>query len=239
MKSKNMTPTGWKWVMHALAVTILAFMCCTNLAMASDSDSDSDSDELGGNQEEPIEFLIKFVITGTPSVNNPGVFDVNGPGFATVIASSGEIFDDTPPSLKRADLSGAQITFGAPQPGDHPAIQRFTCLPSTCTITFDDGSVLVADNNVPLDGRLVTAPLWGFVGNSDLDFNPPGVFPQRIVGCGGLQGISGPLAGTVGSICFNGVFNIPGDLGVNPNAVLTGGSNCTITLHHPVAPPGP
>ena len=191
-----------------------------------------------GNQVEPIELLIKFDIVGTPGQTNdmPPVpyFEISGPGYATITTSSGEILDNRVPGLELAQLSGGRITLLG-DPNTQPVVD-FTCLPDSCNITLDDGSMLVADNRVPLDGRLVTAGVWGFVDNGNLDFNPPGVFPQRILGCGGLVGIAGPLEGTVGSICFNGVFNIPGDLGMNPNAILTGSSNCTITLHHPVIP---
>ena len=68
------------------------------------------------------------------------------------------------------------------------------------------------------------------------DFNPDGSStPLRILGCGGLKEISnvGDYAGMVGSICFNGVFNVPD---FQTNFSLTGGSNCTITLHTPVVP---
>ena len=188
-----------------------------------------------GNQVEPFEYLFKFIITGIPSEINPGAFTVSGPGYSTITTSSGEVLDNVIPGLERAKLSGAEIMLlGDPQTS---LIVNFTCLPGSCTVTLDDGSVLEADDDVVLEGRMVTAGLWGFVDNGKLDFKPPGVFPQRIMGCGGLKGVAGPLTGTVGSICFNGVFNIPGDLGGNPDAVLTGSSNCTITMHHPVNPP--
>jgi hypothetical protein len=196
-----------------------------------------DGDNGAGNQVEPIELLIKFDIAGTPSVDNLGAFTVSGPGYATITTSSGEILDNRIPGLETAQLNGAEIAFQESQDGDHPAIQRFTCLASSCTFTFNDGSVLEADPDVPLDGRMVTAGLWGLVDNGNLDFSMPGVFPQRILGCGGLVGTKGPLKDTVGSVCFNGVFNVPGDIMDNPNAMLTGSSNCTITLHTPVIPP--
>jgi hypothetical protein len=56
-----------------------------------------------------------------------------------------------------------------------------------------------------------------------------------MMGCAGLQETAGKgkLAGMVGSICFNGVFNF--DLSNPPAslAAITGSSNCTITLHTP------
>lgn len=55
------------------------------------------------------------------------------------------------------------------------------------------------------------------------------------MGCGGLKDISGEgkFAGMVGSICFNGVFNLPDLTGGHGLPILTGGSNCTITMHTP------
>ena len=182
-----------------------------------------------GNGEEPLELLINFDIVGTPV--GPGLFEINGPGYASITTSDGEILDGKHPGLKVAELSGAQIQF---QGAFTDPIVSFTCLPGSCTITLDDGSVLQSDDRVPLDGRFVSAQVWGLVPNSELE---AGLFPQRILGCGGLQGVSGPKQGMVGSICFNGVFNVPSDLGTNPAAVLTGGSKCTIVLHHPVFPP--
>ncbi len=207
-----------------------------------------------GNTEEPIEYLIKFDIEGTNTgfVNCPGpacspVFTIGGPGYATITTSSGEILDDQIPGLEKATLSNAQITFTAPQPGDPAYVNRFTCLSdggNGCRIEFTDGSVLVADTEVLLEGRLIggfdsmgNPSPWGFVPSDAFD-PMMGIFPQRIMGCGGLIGIEGPLAGTVGSICFNGTFNVPVDANGNIDLTrsLTGGSNCTITLHHPTFP---
>lgn len=200
------------------------------------------------DQVEPIDFLIKFDITGTFSgVTQYGspIFTIAGPGYATISTSNGEILDSKIPGLNRASLSNAQITFVQTQATDPDYISRFTCLSENggCRIEMPDGSVLVADPEVTLDGRLVggTDQLgnpspWGFIPNDKFD-PANGVFPQRIMGCGGLTGIEGPLAGTVGSICFNGTFNVPvGPGGIDVNRPLTGGSNCTISLHHPTFP---
>lgn len=199
-------------------------------------------------QVEPIDFLIKFDITGTFSgVTQYGspIFTISGPGYSTIGTSNGEILDSKIPGLKRASLSNAQITFVQSQPTDPAYVSRFTCLSENggCRIEMPDGSVLVADPEVLLDGRLVggtdqagNPSPWGFIPNDNFD-PANGVFPQRILGCGGLRGIEGPLAGTVGSICFNGTFNVPvGPNGIDVNRPLTGGSNCTISLHHPTFP---
>ena len=181
-----------------------------------------------GNQEEPVELLVKFIITGEPSQMNPGAFTIGGPGYSTITTSAGAILDNVVPGLEVAQLSGAEITFGG-QLTD--PIVPFTCISGTCDITIG-GSTFTSDAGAPLDGRLAGA--WGPVMNSDFD---PGVAtPLRIFGCGGLTETSGKgdYAGMVGSICFNGVFNLPN---FTTNFHLTGSSNCTITLHTP--PNGP
>ncbi len=181
------------------------------------------------DREQPLEYLVKFDIVGQPSQTLPGAFVINGPGFATVTTSSGEVLDDMIPGLKVAQLTGATIQFSGNLQTD-PVIP-FTCLAGSCTIEIG-GSTLTSDAGVPLDGRVI--PMWGPVINSN--FNPDGSStPIRILGCGGLKDISGTgeFAGMVGSICFNGVFNVPD---FQTNFVLTGGSNCTITMHSPVVP---
>lgn len=201
-------------------------------------------------KNEPISYLIKFDITGnfsgmvSPEIPSP-VFTISGPGYATINTRSGQILDYKAPWLKVASLSNAQITFVQPQANDPSYVSRFTCLTANggCHIQLKDGSVLEADPEVRLDGRLVggmdqngmPSP-WGFVPNDKYD-PVNGVMPQRILGCGGLRGVEGPLKGTVGSICFNGTFNVPvGAGGIDISRPLTGGSNCTITLHHPTYP---
>ena len=197
---------------------------------------------------EPIDYLIKFDITGNFTGVTPygsPIFTIAGPGYSTINTSSGEVLDSKIPGLKRASLSNAQITFVQSQAGDPAYVSRFTCLTSNggCRIELQDGSVLVADPEIGLDGRLVggtdqagNPSPWGFVANDKFD-PQMGIFPQRILGCGGLKGIAGPLNGTVGAICFNGTFNVPvGPTGIDVNRPLTGGSNCTISMHHPAFP---
>lgn len=176
--------------------------------------------------EEPIELLIKFDITGNPSTTNPGAFTIAGPGYSTITTSRGKILDRIIPGLQRATLSGAEIQF---QGSLTDPVVNFTCLQDSCRIEFKNGSVLTSDsNNLPLNGRL--AGVYGPIANSDFNSSTT---PIRILGCGGLKGIAGPMKGMVGSICFNGVFNVPD---FQTNFTLTGGSNCTIVMHRPIVP---
>jgi len=182
-----------------------------------------------GGQEEPHTLLVKFIITGEPSQINPGAFTINGPGYSTITTSSGTVLDNVVPGLEIAELRGAEISFSGDLMND-PVIP-FTCASGSCNITIG-GSTFTSDAGLPLTGRL--AALWGPIINSD--FNPDGSStPLRILGCGGLKEISGEgdYAGMVGSICFNGVFNVPD---FQTNFTLTGGSDCTITLHTPIVP---
>lgn len=184
-----------------------------------------------GNGEEPLEYLIKFDIEGHPNPAGDGSFIIGGPGYSTITTSSGEILDDIVPGLKKAQLTGAVISFAG---SFNDPIIPFTCQESSCTIEIG-GSTLTSSAGVALDGRLI--PMWGPIMNSD--FNPDGSStPLRILGCGGLKDVSGvgEFAGMVGSICFNGVFNLPNLNDPNTVPVLTGGSNCTITMHTPVVP---
>ena len=231
-------------------ITTFLMLTLFNISMLPIVNADEESEVVP--QVEPISYLIKFDITGNyTNVTEYGspIFTVGGPGYATINTSSGEVLATKIAGLKVASLSNAQITFVMPHQGDPAYVSRFTCLTSNggCRIELKDGSVLVADPNVSLDGRLVggmdpstgmPSP-WGFVPNDKYD-PANGIFPQRILGCGGLKGIAGPLKGTVGSICFNGVFNVPVDAsGIDLTRPLTGGSNCTITLHHPTFPAAP
>ena len=177
---------------------------------------------------EPVELLVKFQVSGQftgMTASGLPIYTVGGPGFAAITTPSSEILDLALPRLKVANLVGAQITFAG---ASTDPIEPFTCLPGSCKITFNDGSVLVSDAGVPLDGRAIN--MWGPVVKSP-DFDPSGIYPTRILGCGGLKEVAGKgkLAGMVGSICFNGVLNF----NVNDLSVLTGGSNCTITMHTP------
>jgi len=228
--------------------TILTTLALTMVVLQNVYADDHDERHNRHQQIEPYDYLIKFDITGTYSGNTPygsPIFTVAGPGYVTINTSNGEVLDSKIPGLQKASLSNAQITFVQQHAGDPAYVSRFTCLSENggCRIVMPDGSVLVADPEVALDGRLVggtdqfgSPSPWGFVPNDK--FDPlTGVFPQRILGCGGLRGVEGPLAGTVGGICFNGTFNVPvGPLGIDLNRPLTGGSNCTISLHHPTFP---
>jgi len=184
-------------------------------------------------QSEPIELLINFQITGQfTGFNELGIpiYTIGGPGYAPKkIFKTGEITDRIKDKRLVTALEGAQITFtGAPT----DPILNFTCLPGSCNMAFEGGSLLTSDAGVPLAGR--AANLWGPVVNSP-DFDPvAGIAPIRILGCGGLKEINGegPYAGMVGSICFNGVLNF----NQNDPSVLTGSSKCTITLHTPAVP---
>jgi hypothetical protein len=179
-----------------------------------------------GNQEEPFVYLVKYDITGSP--NQDGSFTIGGPGYSTITTSSGEVLDNIVPGLEVSQLTGAEIVFSGAL--TDPVIP-FTCRTGTCNITLG-GSTFTSDAGVPLDGRVV--PIWGPVINSN--FNPDGSStPVRILDCGGLKEISneGDFAGMVGSICFNGVFNLPD---FQTNFSLSGGSDCTMTLHTPVVP---
>jgi len=178
------------------------------------------------SQVEPIELLINFKIAGASP--DGAVYTIGGPGYAPDdIFKNGEISDEIEEKRLVTNLEGAQITFSG-NPNTDPVV-RFSCLPGSCNMTFKDGSVLTSDAGVALEGRAI--PMWGPVFKSP-DFDPAGVFPIRILGCGGLKG-SGPngrYAGMVGSICFNGQLNFNG---ANP-LQLTGSSKCTITLHTPM-----
>lgn len=201
----------------------------------------ADDDGEKKHQYEPIELLINFQIAGnfTSATQEGAVYTIGGPGYAPgKIFKNGEISDKTKKKRLVTNLEGAQITFS----GDPQApVVRFSCIPGSCNMTFKDGSVLTSDAGVALEGRAINK--WGPIIMSP-DFNPDpnyipnpltgpdeGVYPIRILGCGGLKGSGtvGRYAGMVGSICFNGQLNF--DAG--NQLVLTGSSKCTITLHTP------
>ena len=184
-------------------------------------------------QVEPVELLVDFKIkgnfTGMTELGMP-VYTIGGPGYAPKkIFRNGEISDKIKPNRQVTMLEGAQITF-AGQPTD--PVVRFTCLPGSCRMTFNDGSVLVSDAGVALEGRAIN--FWRPVIKSP-SFDPlNGIMPIRILGCGGLKEVAGKgrLAGMVGSICFNGMLNF----NQFDQTVLTGSSKCTLTLHTPMDP---
>lgn len=184
-------------------------------------------------QVEPVELLVDFKIegsfTGMTDLGMP-IYTIGGPGYAPKkIFKNGEISDKIKPQRQVTVLEGAQITFaGAPT----DPVVRFSCLPGSCKMTFNDGSVLVSDAGVALEGRAIN--FWGPVINSP-NFDPVnGIIPVRILGCGGLKEVAGKgrLAGMVGSICFNGMLNF----NQFDQSVLTGSSKCTLTLHTPMDP---
>lgn len=204
---------------YFVAAILISF---SSLAIA-DRDDEDDDDHYRNGQSDPFEMLIKFDIVGQPT--GPGSFVVGGPGYATITTNSGVILDNKIPGLKVATLSNAEIQMTDPL-NDPDGVVNFTCNPGSCNITLDDGSVLVADGNLPLQGRMPM--MYGTMKNNQGDM------PVRILGCGGLTGIAGPMQGMVGSICFNGVFNVQDFFNGSTNPQLTGGSNCTITMHKPL-----
>ena len=185
--------------------------------------SASFSDGVGNQDSPPVEMLIKFDITGTPTMTM-GQFIIGGPGYATITTSAGEILDNIVPGLQVATLSNAVIQLTDPL-NDPDGVVDFTCLPGSCNITLSDGSVLESDGALPLSGRM---PM--FYGTME---NDNGHIPVRILGCGGLKGTAGPMKDMVGSICFNGTFNVEDFFNGSTSPVLSGGSNCTITMHTP------
>lgn len=182
-------------------------------------------------QSEPVTLLVNFQIAGAVDPTSGAYYTVSGPGYAPpAIYPNGVVADATIPGRQIAQLDGAKITFSDLPTAD---IVHFTCLPGSCTLKFKDGSVLQSNAGVDLEGRAIN--LWGPVVNSP-DFDPAnGIYPIRILGCGGLHEVAGKgrLAGMVGSICFNGVLNF----NMYDRSVLSGSSKCTITMHTPMAPP--
>lgn len=183
-------------------------------------------------QVEPIELLINFQVAGQFSgftvTEGLPVYTIGGPGYAPgKIFKNGEISDKIKTKRQVTELTGAQITFTGMQTDP---VLRFTCLPGSCNMAFADGSVLTSDAGVSLEGRAIN--MWGPIVNSP-DFDPQnGIYPIRILGCGGLKEVAGKgrYAGMVGSICFNGQLNF----NQNNQMVLTGSSKCTIALHTPM-----
>lgn len=193
----------------------------------------ADSDDVPQQQEEPITLLVNYQVASSGfGFTSTGVpyYTVGGPGYAPAfIYPNGEVTNQIDPRRQVATLEGAQITFSG-QATD--PIVRFTCIPGSCKMTFKDGSVLVSNAGVQLEGRAIN--MWGPVYRSP-SFDPAnGIIPIRILGCGGLKEVAGKgrLAGMVGSVCFNGVFNY----NTNDMTKLTGASKCTITMHTPLDP---
>ena len=200
--------------------------------IAAPANADDDDDGYAG-QVEPVELLVNFQVggqfTGFTSVGE-AIYTIGGPGYApSRIFRNGEVSDQIIKERQVAVLEGAQITFA----GDPNArVVRFGCLAGSCKMTFKDGSVLVSNAGVALEGRAINK--WGPVVKSP-NFDPVnGIYPIRILGCGGLKEIAGKgrLAGMVGSICFNGMLNF----NKFNQMVLTGSSKCTLALHTPADP---
>jgi hypothetical protein len=208
-------------------LTLLA-LCLLGISTAA-----SAHHEHGYYQPEPVTLLVNFQISGSADPTTGAFYTVGGPGYAPpIIYPNGEVSSALLPARKVAKLEGAKITFSDSPEAD---IVHFTCLPGSCTMKFKDGSVLVSNAGVDLHGRAIN--MWGPVVNSP-DFDPDnGIYPIRIMGCGGLQEVAGEgrLAGMVGSVCFNGVLNF----NKYDPSVLTGSSKCTITMHTPMQPPSP
>ena len=208
-----------------LLPTIITASSVSTLALADDNKYK--------HQTEPVELLVNYQISGNFTGMTSGgeaIYTIGGPGYAPKkIYKNGEIDDRLKANRQVAVLEGAQITFGG-APTD--PVVRFGCIAGSCKMTFNDGSVLISDAGVPLEGRAIN--FWGPVINSP-NFDPVnGIIPIRILGCGGLKEIAGKgrLAGMVGSICFNGMLNF----NQNDQMVLTGSSKCTLTLHTPANP---
>ena len=182
--------------------------------------------------KDPVDQLYNFQATGQyDSADNMGniSYTISAVGHAPRVTESGQVLQRTEEEddAYKVLLTGAKITFN----GFNPAapIVNFSC--EGCTLTYPDGSVLTSDSRVPLEGRALF--LYGPVAPSDT--SP--VATIRMAGCSGLREIAGKgkLAGKVGSICFNGVFNFDMSTGGLP-ATITGASNCTIVTHTPAKP---
>lgn len=179
---------------------------------------------------DPVNMLYNFQASGQFQSFDPATgqstYLISAQGRAPKISSSGIV---TPPRTIDDDgytvvLTDAAITFDAFNPANPAPIVNFSC--KGCKLKFPDGSTLVSDPNVPLEGRAFF--LYGPVAP-----NPASpVMTIRMAGCSGLKETAGvgKLANKVGSICFNGSFNF--DMS-NPT-VITGESNCTIVTHTPV-----
>ena len=183
---------------------------------------------------DPIDMLYNFQATGQFQSYDPttgkSTYLITAVGHAPRVRENGIVhprsqFDDD--DNYTVNLTDALITFDPFDPSNPPPIMNFTC--QGCKMTFPDGSTLVSDPDVPLEGRALF--LYGPV-NPQPD---SAIMTVRMVGCSGLKEVAGvgKLANKVGSICFNGVFDF--DLS-NPNqlpATITGSSNCTIVTHTP------
>ena len=208
LRSNNKKFSGFYSVVLSVSFAAMSFV---GVAVADDDDHKGKKDE----QVEPIELLINFRISGSP--NSSGAYVIGGPGYAPddINKENGEISDELKEDRNVATLSDAEITFDGGDP--YAPIVNFTCNPGTCTIAFKDGSELTSATEgqvysagpyaglspyVKLEGKAINK--WGpIVRSPDFDY-VNGIFPTRILGCGGLIGTAGRFKGMVGSICFNG-----------------------------------
>lgn len=184
---------------------------------------------------DPVTLLVKFHAKGTYVGMDPATgkisYMIQAKGYVPRITNNAVVVEK--PGLRQpiAKLTGAKITFGYIDFSNPPATVKFTC--KGCRLTFRDGSVLQSDPNVPLQGRALFT--YGPV-----NFDPSHPFLQtiRMAGCSGLRETAGKglLAGKVGSICFNGVFNFDLSDPMPSLQHITGASDCTITMHTPVHP---
>lgn len=214
-----------------LARFAILLIGCTGLATVALAETDTDA--IPTQQAEPITYLINFQIKGVfnTQATDPSqmYYTVGGPGYVPpTIFPNGEVSNAVIPERQVVTLKGAKIVFTG-NPTD--PIVNFTCLPGSCEMDFNDGSVLTSNAGVQLQGRAIN--MWGPV-VKDPNYVPNQVLPIRILGCGGLKEVAGKgrLAGMVGSVCFNGVLNF----NLQDRTVLTGSSKCTITLHTPADP---
>jgi len=213
-----------------LMTSLTALLVCSGFFATSIARAEDDDQR---QQPEPLTLLINYQIASTGvSATSDGTpyYIVGGPGYVPEeIYSNGIVSSETDPERQIVSLEGAHITFtGAPT----DPVVNFTCIPGSCKMIFKDGSVLVSNAGVQLEGRAIN--MWGPVYKAP-SFDPAnGIIPIRILGCGGLKEVAGKgrLAGMVGSVCFNGILNF----NMYDQTQLTGGSKCTITMHTPLNP---
>lgn len=184
---------------------------------------------------DPVGMVYQFVATGEFQSVDPATgkitYVINADGQAPRVQPDGLVQSRVSKNdASKVRLSGAEITFDPYNPASPPPVINFTC--AGCKLSFPDGSTLISDPGVPLDGRglFIYGPVAPEPGKT--------IMTIRMVGCSGLREISGVgrLANKVGSICFNGVFDF--DVS-NPNVIpltLTGDSTCTIVMHTPAVP---
>lgn len=214
----------------------LPVMLTTSLIFSTTVFADDD-DHHTYQQQEPYTLLINFQVASSGVGMTPDgstqYYIVGGPGYAPErIFRNGEVSDRIDQDRQVATLEGAQITFEGKA---SDPIVKFTCLAGSCKMKLKDGGVLVSNAGVPLEGRAIN--MWGPVFKAptfSTTDGTTGVFPIRILGCGGLKEVAGKgrFAGMVGSVCFNGILNFD----TTDQTKLTGSSKCTITMHTPIDP---